>query len=181
MPAKQARPLAILMGDLVASERARSLRAIHRAFNEAVDFANKHYAASIESPLTITLGDEFQGFTGTLSHAWAIASALRLRLLAADVSCRFVIGTADPDTAALLQVPLGAPTAHCRCAVIDNAGVAIYVADIIYRNDCVKLYIELLGPSKRKATAKTPANAEPNGKPPARKRKGKVRSRRALH
>lgn len=98
MPAKQSRPLAVLMGDLVASERARSLRAVHRAFNEAVDFANERYAASIESPLTITLGDEFQGLTRTLEHAWAIASALRLRLLAADVSCRFVIGTAELET-----------------------------------------------------------------------------------
>ena len=98
MPAKQSRPLAVLMGDLVASERAQSLRAIHRAFNEAVDFANAQYAAGIESPLTITLGDEFQGLTRTLKHAWAIASALRLRLLAADVSCRFVIGTAELET-----------------------------------------------------------------------------------
>ena len=92
-----------------------------------------------------------------------------------------VIGTADPDTAALLQVPLGAPTAECRCVVIDNTGTAVYVANIIYRNDCVKLYIELLGPSKRKAASATPANAEPNGKSRARKRKGKVRSRGAMH
>lgn len=64
-----------------------------------------------------------------------------------------VIGTADPDTASLLQVPLGAPTAECRCVVKDRQGVAIYVADITYRNDCVKLYIDLFGraraPAKR--------------------------------
>lgn len=98
MPAKQSRPLAVLMGDLVASERARSLKAVHRAFNKGVDFANERYAADIESPLTITLGDEFQGLTRSLTHAWAIASTLRLRLLAANVSCRFVIGTAQLET-----------------------------------------------------------------------------------
>jgi hypothetical protein len=86
------------MGDLVASERARSLRAIHRGFNEAIDFANERYAADIESPLTITLGDEFQGLTRTLAQAWRIASTLRLRLLAVDVSCRFVVGTARLET-----------------------------------------------------------------------------------
>lgn len=58
-----------------------------------------------------------------------------------------VIGTADPDTASLLQVPLGAPTAECRCVVKNREGVALYVADIIYRNDCVKLYIDLFGRS----------------------------------
>lgn len=98
MPTKEPRPLAVLMGDLVASERARSLRAVHRAFNEAIDFANERYAASIESPLTITLGDEFQGLTRTLAQAWGIASALRLRLLAGSVSCRFVVGTAQLET-----------------------------------------------------------------------------------
>ena len=48
MPAKQSRPLAILMGDLVASERARSLRAIHRAFNEAVDQYGREASRIVE-------------------------------------------------------------------------------------------------------------------------------------
>jgi GntR family transcriptional regulator len=55
-----------------------------------------------------------------------------------------VIGSADPQTASLLKVPLGTPTAECRCVVMDRNGVAIYVAEIIYRNDCVKLHIDLL-------------------------------------
>jgi GntR family transcriptional regulator len=59
-----------------------------------------------------------------------------------------VIGSADPGTANLLQVPLGTPTAECRCVVTNRQGVAIYVAEIIYRNDCVKLYINLLDGSR---------------------------------
>jgi GntR family transcriptional regulator len=59
-----------------------------------------------------------------------------------------VIGSADPATANLLQVPLGTPTAECRCVVTNRQGVAIYVAEIIYRNDCVKLYINLLDGSR---------------------------------
>jgi len=62
-----------------------------------------------------------------------------------------VIGSADPGTASLLQVPLGTPTAECHCVVTDREGVAIYVAEIIYRNDCVKLYINLLDGSKSRA------------------------------
>jgi GntR family transcriptional regulator len=56
-----------------------------------------------------------------------------------------VIGSADPVTAGLLKVPLGTPTAECRCVVTDSKGIAIYVAEIVYRNDCVKLHIDLLG------------------------------------
>jgi len=55
-----------------------------------------------------------------------------------------VIGSVDLQSAALLEVPLGTPTALARCVVVDRDGIAIYVADIAYRNDCVKLHIDLL-------------------------------------
>ena len=35
-----------------------------------------------------------------------------------------VIGAADPQTADYLKIALGAPTAQCRCVVIDAAGIA---------------------------------------------------------
>ena len=56
-----------------------------------------------------------------------------------------VIGSADTETAELLKVALNAPTAEARCVVIDDQGTAIYVGDIVYRGDCVKLDIDLLG------------------------------------
>ena len=64
-----------------------------------------------------------------------------------------VIGAADPATASLLKVPLGTPTAECHCVVRNAKGVAIYVAEIIYRNDCVKLHIDLLDRSKPPRTS----------------------------
>ncbi len=55
-----------------------------------------------------------------------------------------VIGAADMETAEHLRLALNAPTAEAHCVVTDTAGVAIYVGDIIYRGDCVKLNIDLL-------------------------------------
>jgi GntR family transcriptional regulator len=93
-----------------------------------------------------------------------------------------VIGTADPDTATLLQVPLGAPTAECRCIVKDNSGTVIYVADIIYRNDCVKLHIDLFGRAQHgpvmAAHGATALSAKPRH---TTKRARKARSRRVMH
>jgi GntR family transcriptional regulator len=57
-----------------------------------------------------------------------------------------VIGSADPETARLLKLPLNAPTAEAHCVVIDRAGVAIYVADILYRGDCIELETNLFKP-----------------------------------
>ena len=56
-----------------------------------------------------------------------------------------VISSADTETAELLKVALNAPTAEARCVVVDDAGIVIYVGDIVYRGDCVKLDIDLLG------------------------------------
>jgi GntR family transcriptional regulator len=81
-----------------------------------------------------------------------------------DAHQTLVIGSADPATAGLLKVPLGTPTAECRCVVTNRKGVAIYVADIVYRNDCVKLYIDLLD---RSGSERSGA-AGGNGKAPKR-------------
>ena len=59
-----------------------------------------------------------------------------------------VIGSADPTTSDLLKIALGAPTAECRCVLVDRNDVAIYVADITYRSDAIQLHIDLLAPSR---------------------------------
>jgi GntR family transcriptional regulator len=65
-----------------------------------------------------------------------------------DAHQTVIIGSADPVTADHLRIGLGAPIAECRCVVIDNRGIAIYVADIIYRSDAIKLHIDLLAGSR---------------------------------
>src|SRR5262245_9029025 len=55
------------------------------------------------------------------------------------------IGAADMDTAHHLGIALNAPTAEARCVVADAAGTVIYVGEITYPGDCVRLNIELIG------------------------------------
>jgi GntR family transcriptional regulator len=40
---------------------------------------------------------------------------------------------------------LNAPTAEARCVVTDKAGVVIYIGEITYPGDCVRLNIQLIG------------------------------------
>jgi GntR family transcriptional regulator len=54
------------------------------------------------------------------------------------------VGSADAQTANLLEVPPNAPIVEAHLVVVDGRGVAIYVADILYRGDCIKLKIDLL-------------------------------------
>jgi GntR family transcriptional regulator len=55
-----------------------------------------------------------------------------------------LIGSADPDTAALLHIPLHTPTAEAHWIVLDERKVAIYVAQVTYRGDCIKMSIDFL-------------------------------------
>jgi GntR family transcriptional regulator len=56
------------------------------------------------------------------------------------------IGCAEPDVAALLGVPLGAPVGMLRRVICDEDGVAVYVGDFTYRGDMVRMEVDLSPP-----------------------------------
>jgi GntR family transcriptional regulator len=55
------------------------------------------------------------------------------------------IGAADIETARHLGIGLNAPTAEARCVVTDKDGVVIYVGEITYPGEYVRMNIELIG------------------------------------
>ncbi len=71
----------ILMGDIVASRKAQSDILLYKIFNNIIVKTNKKFTDLIISPLTITLGDEFQGLTKNLKDSFKIANFLRTELL----------------------------------------------------------------------------------------------------
>jgi GntR family transcriptional regulator len=81
-----------------------------------------------------------------------------------------VLGSADPEAADLLQVQLGAPTAECRCVVTDDKGVVVYVAEIIYRSDCIRLDIDLLAGNGTAQSRAAPTKSTPSTPAPRHKR-----------
>ncbi|MEJ0024544.1 MAG: SatD family protein [Rhizomicrobium sp.] len=90
--------LAVVMGDIIDSEGQRAGGDLSREFNSAIRAANKKYRAALLSPLTITLGDEFQGLVREMAKGFEIITKLRSDLLEKSVNCRFVLGIARLDT-----------------------------------------------------------------------------------
>lgn len=86
------------MGDLVRSESSAAIDKLHSHFNNAVDRQNDERRAMLASPLTITLGDEFQGLMMSFLEAASAARAMRLELLGRGIECRFVIGAVSLRT-----------------------------------------------------------------------------------
>lgn len=63
------------------------------------------------------------------------------------------IGVADPETADLLKIGLSEPIADCRLVLVDDKGIAIYVANIHYHKSCFTLSLDLMdkaGPGRAK-------------------------------
>ncbi|MDP3489662.1 MAG: SatD family protein [Phenylobacterium sp.] len=86
------------MGDLVSSEDAASVVGLHGVFNSAIDAANRRASSAMASPLTITLGDEFQGLSASLRAGLDVLRDVQAHLLAEGVACRFVLGVARLET-----------------------------------------------------------------------------------
>ncbi len=89
---------AALMGDIIGSEAAASTSSLHRTLNLAVDTANALGPDGPASPLTITLGDEFQGLHRSLSGSLAAMRSMRRTFLSNRVDCRFVLGVVRLET-----------------------------------------------------------------------------------
>ena len=53
------------------------------------------------------------------------------------------IGSADLEVAQLLELPMNAPVAEVRRIFKDAAGTVIYLADVTYRGDAIRLEMDL--------------------------------------
>ncbi len=88
----------ILMGDIISSRKAESEVDLYTDFNNIISKINKDYTATIVSPLTITLGDEFQALTEKLDDSFLLANIMRIEFLKKGIDMRFVIGTTIVDS-----------------------------------------------------------------------------------
>ena len=90
--------LAVLMGDIVGSTDSADVASLSRAFNRVIDLENAAGTDRYASPLTITLGDEFQGLTPSLGIGLDAMRRLSLEMRAAGIDCRFVLGVVRIET-----------------------------------------------------------------------------------
>lgn len=88
----------VLMGDIVRSETSLPPDELHRRFNRVIEAANAEFRDRLRSPLTITLGDEFQGLLDDLAPGLELLRWLRLALLDEGIGCRFVLGRVEIRT-----------------------------------------------------------------------------------
>lgn len=89
----------ILMADIVDSHEKEGA-SLMSAFRTAVDWTNKIYESSIRSPLTITLGDEFQGIVSSAGKGLDIILAMEEYFIEEEVDfkLRYVLHKGEVET-----------------------------------------------------------------------------------
>ncbi|MGJ8589775.1 MAG: SatD family protein [Yoonia sp.] len=88
----------VIMGDIVGSESFADTENIHSLFNSVIEKQNVAYKQNLLSPLTITLGDEFQGLVDTTAAAIRVAREVRFELMDHSVDCRLLVGLVELKT-----------------------------------------------------------------------------------
>jgi GntR family transcriptional regulator len=129
---------ALEAGEGMAARKYVFMRSVQYKDNEPYGLVNVHLADDVYRRAP----EEFR------QHPALSVLANLKRIEIEEAHQTIVIGSADPAAAEHLHIALGAPVAECRCIVVDDRGVAIYVADIIYRSDAIKMHIDLLASTR---------------------------------
>jgi GntR family transcriptional regulator len=121
-------------GDGIPAPAYVAIRSVQRRAGKPYAYARVHVAKHVH-------GRAPKAFASRV--ALAVLSEMK-GLAIARAYQTVVVGAADLDTAQHLGIPLNAPTAEARCIVADKDGVVIYVGEITYPGDYVRLNIELI-------------------------------------
>src|SRR5262249_27775213 len=135
LPPGDAPPPRIEHGDGTPAAAYIFLRSIQTQFGRPYAFARVHLAQHVHAQAPKSFAA--RAAVAVLSEIKALAIPRAHQTLA--------IGAADMETARTLGMALNAPTAEARCVVTDAAGVVVYVGEITYPGDCVRLNMELIG------------------------------------
>ena len=134
LPAEAGSPPRIGADDGVAAPAYVAIRSVQKRDGKPYAYARVHVAEHIHARAS-------KAFASRV--ALAVLSEMK-DLGIARAYQTVVVGAADLDTAQHLGIPLNAPTAEARCIVADKDGVVIYVGEITYPGDYVRLNIELI-------------------------------------
>lgn len=121
-------------GDGIAAPAYVFLRSVQKRAGKPYAYARVHVAKHV-----------YAKGSKQFSSRVALAVLSEMKNLAiARAHQTVVVGAADIEAARHLGIALNAPTAEARCVVTDKKGVIIYIGEITYPGDYVRLNIELI-------------------------------------
>lgn len=144
----------VLIGDIVHSRNVNDRNALQRKFSAACARLNAEAERlGLVSPLTITLGDEFQAVFKTSTRLWECI--LRLEAAMAPLEIRFAVGVGTITTAIRNDSAIGmdGPAFYATRAAMDQlrkAGGRYHLAGLLADEVFINAVLALLGRNRMK-------------------------------
>ncbi len=113
----------VLIGDIVGSRELPQRSSLQKKFADTLKTVQEKYAAAIISPLTLTIGDEFQAVLQNADHLFDILRETELAL--DDVTFRYGLGIGNIDTEINRQYSIGmdGPAFHFAREAVEEARI----------------------------------------------------------
>lgn len=140
----------ILMGDIVGSSDSDSI-SLQKEFSRLIERINKEFKSQLDSPLTITLGDEFQGVVADLQTSAQIIVKIEEEKWEMDypILLRYSLGLGEISTPINSEIAfgmLGEGLADVRNSLIElkDKGERIVLTGGIPDKEKLSLSLDLL-------------------------------------
>lgn len=111
----------VIIGDIVNSKKIKERNIFQKKFNHVLQNVQEAYNEVIRSPLTLTLGDEFQVVVKNASRLLDLTTAIEIQM--EDTNLRFGIGAGQIETDINQEKSIGmdGPAFHFAREAIDLA------------------------------------------------------------
>lgn len=110
-----------IIGDMIGSRKLENRSVVQKRFSAALNEVQKRYAQQIVSPLTVTIGDEFQAVLKETSHLFALLYEIEQSLKAVSLRYGFGIGTISTAINHNAAIGMDGPAFHNARTSIEQA------------------------------------------------------------
>lgn len=110
-----------IIGDMIGSRTLKNRSAIQKKFAAALKTIQKQYTEQIVSPLTVTIGDEFQAILKDTSQLFNILYEIEQSLKTISLRYGFGIGVITTEINYSAAIGMDGPAFHMARAAIEQA------------------------------------------------------------
>ena len=111
----------VLIGDMVGSKAQRDRNSLQRSFAETLQKAQKKYGTAFISPLTLTIGDEFQAVLEKSDDLFSLLTFIETQLDGVQFRYGMGLGGIDTDINSQQAIGMDGPAFHRARAAIEQA------------------------------------------------------------
>jgi len=111
----------VIIGDIIKSRKLSNRYEVQETFSSVVSEAQIEYGKDLVSPITLTIGDEFQSVMANANDLFKIVDKLDLKMHPVQLRYGFGIGTIDTKINKQISIGMDGPAFHRAREALDVA------------------------------------------------------------